>query len=544
MRHNPVAVLRRLPPIFAVRACVLPHRGARRRRRPAERGLGRPARARTRSTRRRPPRRSWRTRRRGRPSRSSSPARSAYRDGEFLYQDFLLRRPRRRRLAGPRRPARRRATSSSPRRPARSRTRPTRSSRTTRPTSSSCASSRSRTRRRSGSRSTRSRTRSAPPFTIALGHVGRREGVAARRGRPLARRAVPHRCTATTAELRRRRTGATVSPAPTATVDLRAPPGRRPGPARAPGTPGARRSAWPAGVGPLGRRPRRVPRPRAAGGHARPRPAARRPGGAALFNVGLPLRRAVARRRRSTAAGVTIGDAAAGAAVDGAWWRERAQADALRLGDVSRLQRRGRLRQARATAPTTSRRVPKTGPMNRILASRHDFGQGIDHAQGLLRPRRRRCSARCHVQRPLRRPAAAVRALRAGQAAAGGRLRPDAAAALAVGQLQPVRGTRNQSQLGERGAGSLVVTPARPRARRLLRRHRGGRHLRGLGRRRPPLRRSTRTGRSSAATRWAASAPTACSRAGRTCSRAGSPSSARRAASSDQLRVAAQHAAA
>ena len=47
--------------------------------------------------------------------------------------------------------------------------------------------------------------------------------------------------------------------------------------------------------------------------------------------------------------------------------------------------------------------------------------------------------------------------------------------------------TRNQSQLGERGPGSIVITPEGRGPGRLVLRTRRRRHLRGLGRRRPPL---------------------------------------------------------
>ena len=104
-----------------------------------------------------------------------------------------------------------------------------------------------------------------------------------------------------------------------------------------------------------------------------------------------------------------------GAAVDAAWWRERAQADALRLGDVSRSPPRS----TSASSPPGRRRLGRAadGPMNRILASRHEFGQGIDRRRSAsTSPGGRR---RAEVRGPLRRPAAALRALRAREAAAG-----------------------------------------------------------------------------------------------------------------------------
>ncbi|HUR39710.1 MAG TPA: prolyl oligopeptidase family serine peptidase [Verrucomicrobiae bacterium] len=73
----------------------------------------------------------------------------------------------------------------------------------------------------------------------------------------------------------------------------------------------------------------------------------------------------------------TIGDAAAGAAAQAHWWRDRQQADALRLGDVSAFA--AQVDFAKLAAGTGDESgVPQDGPMNRILASRHEFGQGLD----------------------------------------------------------------------------------------------------------------------------------------------------------------------
>ena len=59
------------------------------------------------------------------------------------------------------------------------------------------------------------------------------------------------------------------------------------------------------------------------------------PGAPALFNVA--FRTAEPLPDVSNAlAGITIGDAAAGARVDATWWRERAQSAALASGDISR----------------------------------------------------------------------------------------------------------------------------------------------------------------------------------------------------------------
>lgn len=76
-------------------------------------------------------------------------------------------------------------------------------------------------------------------------------------------------------------------------------------------------------------------------------------------------------------AGATMADTAAGAAVFAAWWREQAQAEALTTGDITPFHATvdlGKLRDG----TTDESGVPTTGAINRILASRHQFGQGID----------------------------------------------------------------------------------------------------------------------------------------------------------------------
>jgi C-terminal binding-module, SLH-like, of glucodextranase len=74
----------------------------------------------------------------------------------------------------------------------------------------------------------------------------------------------------------------------------------------------------------------------------------------------------------------TIIEGAVLAGTDGAFWRERAQADALSEGDVSEFFAEvdfGKLEDG----TDDESGVPATGAMNRILASRFAFGQGVDH---------------------------------------------------------------------------------------------------------------------------------------------------------------------
>ena len=157
-------------------------------------------------------------------------------------------------------------------------------------------------------------------------------------------------------------------------------------------------------------------------------------------------------------AGFTMGDTAALGAVKAPWWRERQQSQQLTLGDVSPFSAEvdfGKL--ARKTRDDSG--VPTTGSIDRIFASRFEFGQGVD-------------------------PTKVCRSISAGIDAG------PACIGSSVGQLQPYNlyvpekpaprdgfpltlllhslsgnynqyaGSKNQSQIGEQGVGSLVLTPA------------------------------------------------------------------------------------
>jgi hypothetical protein len=182
------------------------------------------------------------------------------------------------------------------------------------------------------------------------------------------------------------------------------------------------------------------------------------PGGAAeanasaLFNVGPRLDEPM-----PLVAGATMADTAVGGMALAPWWRDRQQSLQLAQGDVTPFAAEvdfGKL--ARRVRDDSA--VPQSGPMDRILASHYSFGQGLD-------------------------PSKICFDLASGFDAGAkciGRF---------VGQLQsyalyvpkkpvPAKGygltlllhslsanynqylaSRNQSELGERGAGSLVVTP-------------------------------------------------------------------------------------
>jgi hypothetical protein len=81
---------------------------------------------------------------------------------------------------------------------------------------------------------------------------------------------------------------------------------------------------------------------------------------------------------------LTLADSAAGAAVQSAWWREHNQAQALASGDVSQFHADVDFAKL-ASGATDDSQIPTSGPIDRILASHFEPGQGADfsHECGL-----------------------------------------------------------------------------------------------------------------------------------------------------------------
>lgn len=253
-----------------------------------------------------------------------------------------------------------------------------------------------------------------------------------------------------TAELVDAVSGAIVSPAPTASVDLE----RRQVDVRIPHeawNPGNQivRLAIGAGLWDASSGGYLVPGASATG----TTPGGVAPGGAALFNVAFrpdePLPEVTA------LSGRTMADAAALSRVQARWWNERAQADALAAGDISEFSALvdfGKL----AAKVTDESAVPVNGYMNRILASRFFFGQGVDYSRscGGIDTSGTEC-----------------------EGALVGQLQPYAVYipdkpvpangygltlllhALSANHNQYL-GSRHAAQLGDRGPGSIVVTPS------------------------------------------------------------------------------------
>ena len=146
-----------------------------------------------------------------------------------------------------------------------------------------------------------------------------------------------------------------------------------------------------------------------------------------------------------------VGDPA-GTAQSPAWWRDRAQGDALRAGDISALHANVDFRKL-ASKTNDESQVPQSGPMDRILASRFETQQGADFSEPCFPGNQSDCPGAYQgnlqpyaiyvPHKPVPRDGYGMTLL---------------LHSLGAGYNQYL-GSRNQSQFGERGAGSIVITP-------------------------------------------------------------------------------------
>ena len=141
----------------------------------------------------------------------------------------------------------------------------------------------------------------------------------------------------------------------------------------------------------------------------------------------------------------------ADAVVNAAWWRDRAQGTALAGGDISEFFATVRFRKLARRVRDNSD-VPKVGAMDRIYGSRFELAQGADFShvcltsasdcpgqyQGRLQP-----YAIYIPKKPMPRRGYGLTLLLHSLSA----------------NYNQYLGTRNQSQFGERGPGSIVITP-------------------------------------------------------------------------------------
>jgi len=108
-------------------------------------------------------------------------------------------------------------------------------------------------------------------------------------------------------------------------------------------------------------------------------PGGSNPAGAALFNIAFRATEPVPHINFPGVAN-TIVEGHVGVVADGSWWRERRQADVLASGDVSSFSARVDFAKLAKRADDDSG-VPQRGHIDRIFASRYEFGQGVDYDQ-------------------------------------------------------------------------------------------------------------------------------------------------------------------
>lgn len=188
---------------------------------------------------------------------------------------------------------------------------------------------------------------------------------------------------------------------------------------------------------------------------ALPTASATAPGGAApslsgLFNVAFRAKEPFPNYTVMGAALNTV-DAAAAAIVEAKWWREFDQAAALRDGDISAFFAEVDFAKLAARS-TDDSGVPSSGPLVRLFPSRFSFGQGVDHSKACDRfPTTCEGVLVGQLQTySLYVPAKAV-------PARGWGLTLQLHALSGVYSLY--NGSQYQSQFGDRASGSLVLTP-------------------------------------------------------------------------------------
>lgn len=161
---------------------------------------------------------------------------------------------------------------------------------------------------------------------------------------------------------------------------------------------------------------------------------------AAFFNVAF--------RTREPAQGVTEG---AEVITNAAWWRDRTQGTALAEGDITALHSDVAFRKL-ALRKRDDGAVPRTGPMDRILPSHFETAQGADFSQACTQQ-----AATCPGQYRGRLQPYAIYIPRKPRPASGYGL------TLLMHSLganyNQYYGSRNQSQFGDREFPSIVITP-------------------------------------------------------------------------------------
>jgi hypothetical protein len=253
-----------------------------------------------------------------------------------------------------------------------------------------------------------------------------------------------------TAELLDAATGKPLAPAPTVNVDL----------ARSQVTVRVPHATWNPGKGKLHTTIGTGLWDKDAGAYLKPAPGdatATAPGGGtpngvAIVNVGPRLAEPT-----PTYMGATMGDTAVLGEVYAPWWRDRQQSQQLALGDVSPFGVDVDFGKLAAHIRDDSG-VPKTGPMDRIFASHYSFGQGVDPTKVCYTLGTFNAGSKCIGRFVGQLQTYAIYVPKKSMPATGYGI------TLLLHSLSAnynqYTGSKNQSELGERGPGSLVVTPS------------------------------------------------------------------------------------
>jgi len=235
-------------------------------------------------------------------------------------------------------------------------------------------------------------------------------------------------------------TGATVASTPTPTVDM----DRRQIEVRVPHTvwdPTGKTVRVAAGVGLWDKANNRYLLPQATADATHPGGAGTATSPAAFFNVAFRFDEPMP----------TVGDPA-GTAESAAWWRDHEQGSALTSGDISAFHADVDFNKLAANTNDDSG-VPQTGPMDRILASHFETAQGADYSSTCFPSNESNCLG--EYQGRLQPYAIYVPRKPMPPQGYGMTLLLHSLSA----PYNQYLGSRNQSQFGERGSGSIVITP-------------------------------------------------------------------------------------
>jgi dienelactone hydrolase len=138
--------------------------------------------------------------------------------------------------------------------------------------------------------------------------------------------------------------------------------------------------------------------------------------------------------------------------LNSAWWRDRAQGNALAAGDISDFFANVSFRKLARRVRDDSK-IPKTGPMDRIYGSHFELSQGADHSVGCFTGDALTCPGQ--YQGRLQPYAIYIPKKPMPKRGYGLTLQLHSLGAM----YNQYFGTRNQAQFGERGTGSIVITP-------------------------------------------------------------------------------------